>query len=57
MALGRPLDISPEFPMHGIERDDVVGMLTSRGLRLVDCEVDERCGREWVGYRYVFSGA
>lgn len=41
-----------EFPMHGLHRDTVIELLKSRGGTLLHLENDERCGREWVGYRY-----
>lgn len=42
-----------EFPMHGLHRDTVIEVNESHGGNLLHLEIDERCGREWVGYRYV----
>jgi SAM-dependent methyltransferase len=41
------------LPMHGIHRDVVVRLVEEAGGTLIHVDVDERCGNEWVGYRYV----
>jgi SAM-dependent methyltransferase len=44
---------NPEpLPMHGIHRPVVEQLIRDNGGTLVHLEPDERCGREWVGYRY-----
>jgi SAM-dependent methyltransferase len=40
------------LPMHGLHRDVVLSVVEQEGGRLLHLETDERCGREWVGYRY-----
>lgn len=40
------------FPMHGVHRDIVTSVVEEGGATLVHVEADERCGKEWVGYRY-----
>jgi SAM-dependent methyltransferase len=40
------------LPMHGIHRDVVEPFIRDHGGIVVHLETDERCGREWVGYRY-----
>ena len=48
-----PLETAPtEFPMHGIERQALEQLIDRHGGVLRHVEIDERCGREWVGYRY-----
>jgi SAM-dependent methyltransferase len=41
-----------EFPMHGMAREAVERLVNAHGGVLRHVEVDERCGREWIGYRY-----
>lgn len=53
-----PVETAPtEFPMHGIERAAVERLINRHGGVLRHVEVDERCGREWVGYRYFIRKA
>jgi 2-polyprenyl-3-methyl-5-hydroxy-6-metoxy-1,4-benzoquinol methylase len=40
------------LPMHGIHRDVVTRVVEEHGGALVHLEIDERCGSEWIGYRY-----
>jgi hypothetical protein len=40
------------LPMYGVHRDVVVSVVEQEGGRLLHVETDERCGREWIGYRY-----
>lgn len=40
------------LPMHGIHRDVVMRVVEEHGGALVHLEIDERCGSEWIGYRY-----
>lgn len=40
------------FPMHGVERDDVIALLGASGATVVHVEDDGRGGADWVGYRY-----
>ena len=40
------------LPMHGVPRADVEAMIAANRGTLVHVETDERCGPEWVGYRY-----
>jgi SAM-dependent methyltransferase len=46
-----------DFPMHGIHRDTILELIASHGARLLHVEEDERCGKEWVGYRYFVSAS
>jgi len=46
------IDAPGPLPMHGIHRDDVLRAIAEHGGTLVHDEIDERCGSEWVGYRY-----
>ena len=41
------------LPMHGIPSRVVEDAIAAHGGTLVQREPDERCGKEWVGYRYV----
>ena len=53
-----PVETAPtEFPMHGIEREAVERLISRHGGVLGHVEIDERCGREWVGYRYFIQKA
>lgn len=49
-------DVSPEepdpLPMHGIHREQIERLINQHGGVLAHLETDERCGKEWVGYRY-----
>jgi hypothetical protein len=47
-----PIGDPPDFPMFGVHRDVVTRLLTDNNVDLVLAEHDERCGPEWVGYRY-----
>jgi hypothetical protein len=38
--------------MYGIHRQVVEQLIRDDGGTVVHLETDERCGREWVGYRY-----
>jgi SAM-dependent methyltransferase len=40
------------LPMHGIHRQVVEQLIRDNEGTVVHLETDERCGREWVGYRY-----
>ena len=40
------------FPMHGIERDAVITLLTSAGGEVVHIADDDRARPEWAAYRY-----
>ena len=40
------------LPMHGLHHDVVKRLMGDNGATLVHLEIDERCGQEWVGYRY-----
>jgi SAM-dependent methyltransferase len=55
-ALALPDDSSIEepgpLPMHGIHRHIVETLIRQNGGTLAHLEIDERCGKEWVGYRY-----
>jgi len=46
------LETPDPFPMHGIHRDVVQQLIHDNGGTLVHLETDERCGKEWIGYRY-----
>lgn len=56
-ALSLPDEASVEdpepLPMHGIHRQVVEQFIRDHGGILFHDEIDERCGREWVGYRYI----
>ena len=41
-----------EFPMHGIHREAILELISAHGAQLLHIEEDERCGKEWIGYRY-----
>jgi SAM-dependent methyltransferase len=44
---------APEpLPMYGIHRNVVEQFVRDNGATIVHLEIDERCGKEWVGYRY-----
>jgi hypothetical protein len=50
-----PADAGEElapFPMHGIQRDTVEQFVREHDGELLHVETDEKCGKEWVGYRY-----
>ena len=50
-----PADADEElgpFPMHGIQRDTVEQFVRAHDGELLHLEPDEKCGKEWVGYRY-----
>jgi hypothetical protein len=38
--------------MYGVHRGVVETLIRHNGSRVVHLETDERCGKEWVGYRY-----
>ncbi len=40
------------LPMYGVHRDEVETLIRQNGARVLHLETDERCGEEWVGYRY-----
>jgi hypothetical protein len=40
------------LPMHGIHRDLVSRAVDENRGSIVHAELDERCGPEWIGYRY-----
>ena len=40
------------FPMFGVPRADVEGIIESAGGRAFHVEPDDRGGAEWIGYRY-----
>ncbi len=40
------------LPMYGIHRQVVEQVIRDNGGTVVHLETDERCGKEWVGYRY-----
>jgi SAM-dependent methyltransferase len=46
------LETPDPFPMHGIHRDVIQQLIHDNGGTLVHLETDERCGKEWIGYRY-----
>jgi SAM-dependent methyltransferase len=49
-----PSLVSPgPLPMHGIPSGIVEDTIAAHGGTLVQREADERCGKEWVGYRYI----
>jgi SAM-dependent methyltransferase len=41
------------LPMHGIPFGIVEDAIAVHGGTLVQREPDERCGKEWIGYRYI----
>lgn len=41
-----------DFPMNGIQRHEVEELVHIAGATVRHVEMDGRCGREWVGYRY-----
>jgi SAM-dependent methyltransferase len=53
-----PSLVSPgPLPMHGIPFGIVEDTIAAHGGTLVQREPDERCGKEWVGYRYIVGKA
>jgi hypothetical protein len=44
------------FPMDGVPRDQVLGIIKGHGGRLVYLEEDRRAGPEWASYRYFVAG-
>lgn len=40
------------LPMHGIHRQTVEQFIRDNGGAVAHVETDERCGEEWIGYRY-----
>ena len=56
LALSLPDDpsiVSPgPLPMHGVPSEVVERAIAAHGGTLVHRESDERCGKEWIGYRY-----
>jgi len=40
------------LPMYGIDRTAVEQLIRDNGGTVLHLEIDERCGKEWVGYRY-----
>jgi hypothetical protein len=38
--------------MYGIDRMAVEQLIRDNGGTVLHLEIDERCGKEWVGYRY-----
>ena len=49
---GASLTAPGPLPMHGVPFDVVERSLAAHGGTLLHREADERCGKEWVGYRY-----
>jgi hypothetical protein len=45
------------FPMHGVPRDEVVGLVRKHGADLVHVEDGLRAGIEWTDYRYFVRGS
>jgi len=45
-----------DFPMHGVDRDEVMDLIRANGGRLACLEEDRRAGPEWVSYRYFVLG-
>jgi hypothetical protein len=41
-----------DFPMHGVDREAILNLISAQGAQLLHIEEDGRCGKEWVGYRY-----
>lgn len=48
----RPLVEAGALPMYGVDREVVEILIRQNDSRVVHLETDERCGNEWVGYRY-----
>ena len=44
--------LSNDNPMHGVHRDVVAALIAEGSATRVSVEADERCGPEWIGYRY-----
>jgi SAM-dependent methyltransferase len=47
-----PLVEAGALPMYGVHREVVETLIRQNDSRVVHLETDERCGKEWVGYRY-----
>ena len=41
-----------DLPMFGVHCDTVAALVSEQGAHVVHREIDERCGQEWLGYRY-----
>jgi SAM-dependent methyltransferase len=52
LALPEAAEDPGPFPMHGVHYDVVTRAIADHGGALAHVERDERCGPEWVGYRY-----
>ena len=52
LADDAPTEDPGPLPMHGIHRDVVEQLIRDNGGVVVHLDTDERCGKEWVGYRY-----
>lgn len=50
--LGGDAQVLGDFPMYGLPRDEVLGILETHGGNVFHVEADERGGPEWTGYRY-----
>ena len=44
--------LSNDNPMHGVHRDVVAALIAEGSATLVSVKPDDRCGPEWIGYRY-----
>lgn len=55
-AASTPLS-KPDFPMHGVHREQVIEIIRTHGGRLAYLEEDRRAGPEWVSYRYFVAGS
>jgi SAM-dependent methyltransferase len=49
--------VADEFPMFGIPQERVGRIVSANGGRIILEEPDERCGREWIGFRYFVQKA
>jgi len=42
----------PRMEAHGVDKDEVIDILTSGGARVLDIEPDISGGPEWIGFQY-----
>jgi SAM-dependent methyltransferase len=51
-AAAAAADVPPHMEMYGVEKDEVINVLTSSGAKVLDVVSDGYAGPEWVGFQY-----
>jgi len=51
-AAAVPAGAPPRMEMYGVERDQVISILTSGGASVLDIVPDASAGPEWIGFEY-----